>query len=236
MCRRTVAILAGAAVWGSVSTGCTTSVVRRGVERRVERRLHHELGPAEKYRVRIRGTRDPELVLGRAHRVEIEGRKVLAKNQIRIEMLRLTLEDLRYEGGEPYFVSVRRSDLEVEVTDTALNEYLRTYHARYDPEIRCEQGRVNVRIVYPFLGKPTPIRAIGRFVIREGRQLLFDAETVDLSFIDQPGFGEQFVEDRVNPLLDLGRIDFPARLETVEVLPGRIRAHGTFALHPAPEN
>lgn len=236
MFRRTDAALAGIAAWVLLYTGCSTSVVRRGVERRVERRLHGELGPAEQYRVRIRGTRDPELVLGRAHRVEIEGRKVLAKNQIHIELLRLTLEDLRYEGGEPYFVSVRRSDLEVEVTDAALNEYLRKYHARYDPEIRFEPGRVSVRIVYPFLGKPTPIRAAGRFIIREGRQLLFDAETVDLTFIDQPGFGEQFLEDRVNPLLDLGRIDFPARLETVEVLTGRIRAHGTFALHPAPED
>ena len=38
------------------------------------------------------------------------------------------------------------------------------------------------------------------------------------------------MEDRVNPLLDLGRIDFPARLESVQVEQGRIRAEGSAAL------
>jgi hypothetical protein len=208
-------------------SGCSTAVVRRGVERRVERRLTDILGPAEKYRVRIRDTRDPELVQGRARRVEIEGTKIRAKSQILIDSLRLVLVGLRYEGGEPYFVSVERSDLDVEFTDDALNKYLREYHARYDPDVQFSLDRVSVKMVYPFLGKPTTIRATGRLVLKDGQQLLFDADSADVSFLNQPGFGERFVEDRVNPLLDLRRIDFPARLEEVQVFEGRIRAHGS---------
>ena len=196
----------------------------------MEKRLVDLLGPAERYRVRIRETRDPELVRGRARRVEVEGDRIFARQQFHLDSLRLTLIDLRYEGGEPYFISVRRSDLEIEFTDTALNQYLKAYHARYEPEFHFEPEVVHARMVYPFLGKPTPIRASGRLVIQEGRRLLFKADKADVSFINQAGFGERFVEDRVNPLLDLTRIDFPARLESVEVLQGRLRARGTAAL------
>jgi hypothetical protein len=96
--------------------------------------------------------------------------------------------------------------------------------------VELDPDRVTVRMLYPFLGTPTPIRATGRFFVREGRTLLFDAESADVSFINQPGFGERFVEDRVNPLLELDRLDFPARMESVQILDGRIRAWGSAAL------
>jgi hypothetical protein len=210
--------------------GCRTTVVRRSVERRVERRLATILGPAERYRVRIVDTTDAELVTGRARRVEVRARRVYARNDLLIDSLLLTLDDLRYEGGDPDLVSVRRSDLQVEVTDEALNSYLRASQARYHPVVHFGADQVEVTVTYPFLGTPTVIHATGRFVIREGRQLLFDAEKADISFLNQPGFGEKFVEDRVNPLFDLRRIEFPARLESVQLLPGRLRAYGTAAI------
>jgi hypothetical protein len=214
----------------AILAGCSTTVVRKGVERRVERRLHSVLGPAERYRVRIKDTRDSELVLGKARRVEVEGDRIRAKGQFLVESLRLTLTNLRYEGGEPYFVSVERSDLQVEFTDQTLNEYLSAYHPRNEPHVTFHPDVVTVRMVYGFLGKRTPITATGRLVVEDGLRLVFDAEKVDTSLINTPGFGEKFVEERVNPLLDLSRIEFPARLESIQVLEGRIRAHGSATL------
>lgn len=213
-----------------LSGGCTTGVVRRKVERRVERRLPGLLGPADRYQVRILDTRDAELVKGRARRVELEGDRIRARGQMLVDSLRLTLLDLRYTGGERYPVSIGRSDLQVEFTDDALNEYLAAYQARYQPSVRFEPDRVHVRMVYGFLGTPTPISAVGRFQVEDGVRLVFDAEKVDLSLINQPGFGERFVEERVNPLLDMTEIDFPARLESVTVLDGRIRACGSATI------
>ncbi|MBM3459230.1 MAG: DUF2993 domain-containing protein, partial [Armatimonadetes bacterium] len=212
--------------------GCSTVVVRRGVERRVERRLGDLLGPAEGYQVRIRGSRDPDLVRGYARRVEVRGRGILARGQLRVERLDLTLEDLRYEGGEPYFVSVGRSELEVEFTDAALNRYLSEYHGRYQPSVRFLEGQVEVRMLYRFLGAPTPLRAVGRFQVEEGKKLNFEALEADVPFIsaDQPEFRRRFVQDRVNPLLDLTRLEFPAQLESVELSPGRLKARGTANL------
>jgi hypothetical protein len=227
---RSVARLAVLLAAGVLASGCGGNVVRRSVERRVERRLTSVLGPADEYQVHIRDTPNAELVQGRARQVEISATRIHAREQFEVERLHLTLSDLRYDGSEPYFVSVRRSDLELEFTEAAVNGYLTKFQARYAPTVRFEADRVRVSLVYPFLGKPTPIQATGHFTIQEGRRLLFVAESADLSFLNRPGFGEKFVEDRVNPLLDLRRVGFPARLESVQVLPGRLRARGTAAI------
>jgi hypothetical protein len=205
-------------------------VVRRGVERRIARRLNSEIGPAERYRVRIRDTRDPELVLGRARRVEVEGRRIMARGRFLVDLVRVTLVDLRYEGGETDFLSIGHSDLELEFGEVALNQYLQTYHARYQPEIHLLPDRVNVRIVYKLLGKPTPLSATGRLVVEEGQRLMFAAESAEVPFIQDPAFARRFVQDRVNPILDLGNIDFPARIESVVVSQGKIAARGSASI------
>lgn len=215
-----------------LASGCRTSLVRRGIERRIERKLESRVGPADRYRVRILKTRDSELVLGRAHHVEIEAENVFARHQIRVAWLRMRLFDLIYEGGEPSFVSIKHSDVEIHFTEQALNDYLDTYHRRYSPEVRLNGDRVHVQMVYNFLGKPTTLVASGRFLVQDGTRLVFDADTADVAFLNTPGFGEKFVEDRVNPLLDLTRIDFPARLESVEIREGRLRAKGTAHILP----
>jgi DUF2993 family protein len=199
-------------------------------ERKVERRLAQRLGPAEKYDVHIRGTRETKLLRGRADRVDIEGRKIRAQGRFLVDSLRITLLDLRYGRGEP--VTIGNSELEVEFTDDALNQYLKTYHNRHQPEVNFDPGRVGVRMVYEFLGSPVPVHATGRLVIQEGRQLVFDAESTDFGSCKTPEAGERFVEERVNPLLDLTEIDFEALLESVEVLEGRIRARGKAAVRP----
>jgi hypothetical protein len=200
------------------------------VERRLERRLNGLLGPAESYRVRILDTRDAELVLGRAHRVEVQGTRIHLRRQLMLERLGITFFDLTYEGGDPDILAVRRSDLEVEFTDAALNDYLKENTPRFEPEVRFTPDVVTAKIVYPFLGIPTPISATGAFEIREGRLLYFRADKADVTFLNTPGFGERFIEDRINPLLDLSRIDFPARLESIQVFQGRIRARGSAAI------
>lgn len=220
----------GAAGIGLMCGGCGTTVIRRSVQRRIAARLRTWLGPAERYSVRIAGSRDAELVLGRARRVEVEGVRILAREEFMVERLKLTLTDLRYEGGEAEFLSVRRSDLELEIAEEPLNRYLRNYHGRYQPSIRLHPDRVEAGIVYGVLGPPAPMKAIGRLEVEEGKRLLFRAESAEVPLITDLAFACRFVEERVNPVLDLTEVEFPARLESVQVLAGRLRAHGSASL------
>lgn len=232
MIRRNVLMGASAAF---VLSGCATNVVRKNVERKLKSRLVDWIGPADKYQVKITETRDPELVLGRARRVEIIGRKIRANEGFSVEWFHLTLQGLRYDGEAPYFVSVEKSELELELSEADVNQYLATYQARYHPEVSLKPDELLVKMTYPFLGSPTHLRAAGKFAIKNDTQLVFDARTADVSFLNKPGFGERFVEDRVNPLLDLGRVKFPARLESVQILEGRLRAKGIAILPPPPD-
>lgn len=213
-------------------SGCTSRIVRRKVEKRLQQRLASILGPADLYQVRFTGTPDAELVRGRARQVDVLGTNIRIKNQFTLDNLRLKLVDVRYEGSEPYFVSIRRSDLEVEFTDEALNQYLQQAEAKYQPSLRFEAGRVRARMLYPFLGQSTPITAVGHFEIEEGKRLLFRAEEARVPFIPltDPNAAREFVDKQLNPLLDLGRLEFPARLESIQLMPGRVKAIGTAAL------
>jgi hypothetical protein len=160
----------------------------------------------------------------------VEGRRIHARGQMLVDSMRLVAENIQYTGREPYQVAVQHSDLQVEFTDDALNEYLKAFQPQYQPEIRFDPDRVHVKLVYPVLGAPTPMSGSGRLVVEDGTRLVFKAESVDLSILNRPGYNEKFVEERVNPLLDMRDIDFPARLESVAVLDGRIRAHGSASL------
>lgn len=228
--RHSVACLLGVALLGLVLAGCSTSVVRRGVERRIAKRLHAEIGPAEKYRVRIRDTRDPELVLGRARRVEVEGHRILARGRFLVDRVGVVLEDLRYEGGDTDFLSIGHSELELEFGEEALNQYLQAYHARYQPEIHLLPDRVSVKMVYKLLGAPTPLSASGRLVVEEGSRLVFAADSAEVPFITDPAFARRFIQDRVNPVLDLGNIDFPARIESLVISQGKVAARGSASI------
>ncbi len=229
-----LAAVAAAATMGcaALCAGCRTSLLQREAERKLESRLGDLLGPADHYRVRIRRTPNGDLVRGRVRRLEANGTGVFARRQIHLESLALVLDEVRYDGTRPFLVSIGRSELSVTFTERAFNDYLQLRHARYDPVVGFEDGTVRVRITYPFLGKPTVIRAVGRLVVQDQQRLVFDADSVDTSFLNAPRFGEKFVEDRVNPLLDLARIGFPARLEGVDVLRGRVRARGVAVIPP----
>ncbi len=219
------------------STGCSTAVVRRSVERRVVARLPEILGPAEHYRVEIRGSRDPELVRGRVKHLEIEGIGIRAREQFDLRRLTLSIDGLRYEGVEPYVVSIEQSRLVIEFTDQALNDYLQARRARYEPRVRFGHDRVEVALTYPFLGKPTPLTAAGHFRIEDGKRLVFVATEAQVPFLpNQPEFQHKFVEERVNPLLDLGRIEFPARLDSIRLSPGLLTAQGSAVVPRPPDS
>jgi hypothetical protein len=225
---RWLALLVLVCAGAQTLAGCTTTVVRSSVERRVERRLSSLVGPAAWYRVRILGTRDPDVVQGRARRVEIEGRRIRALEQVTLENLKLSLFDVQYDPEELYRFTVRRSDLEIEVTDRALTQFLQKRLPRYRPYVEFEPDQVLVSMQYRLFGTPSTLKARGRLVVEEGRRLLFEAE----NHPDDAAATavEQVLGEKLNPLLDLTGLDIPCRLEYVQVMDGRLRAHGTAAL------
>jgi len=227
MARRWWLGFALALVVATVSSGCSTRIVRRNAEKRLARRLEEFLGPAEKYRVRIYGTTDAQLVAGRVRRLVFEGYRILARGVLPVEYLWGELREIRYVGGEAELLEIRDSDLAVEFSEAGLNRYLREHHGRYQPELTVLDGTVRATILYRIAGTPAPIAAVGRLVVVDHQRLDFRAEQVETPLPIHPDSARSLLEEIVNPIVDLRRIDWPLRLDTVRVEQGRIMVHGS---------
>jgi hypothetical protein len=210
--------------------GCATHFIRPHAERRIAHQLVDLIGPAERYRVRIRETSDAALVAGHIHCIEVDGWNVDAGRQIELESLHLELHDLRYHPAPEETLSVGESHLVLQLTEQALNAYLRRQNPDSPIEITLNGGTVTLKGSMSLLGVPTPLVATGRLEIVEHTRLDYRVETVHLSDDPIPGIGPEYVESHLNPLLNVSRLHLPLRLDDVEVQPGRLVVRGSASL------
>jgi hypothetical protein len=218
-----------------VSSGCSTRLIRGHAEKRIAARLRTLIGPADDYRVRIFDTKDAELVVGSIRRLEVDGTNVLAGRLIRLDALRVRARGIRFSGGRGDLVDVRESLVEVEISEDALNTYLQREHRREEAHVRLNDGTVTLFGNVKLLGVRAPIETTGRLVIAEGRQIVYRAEHVSAPTLRLPGTGADFVERQVNPLVDMARLNWPVRLETIAVSGGKVILDGTLDLPLADE-
>jgi hypothetical protein len=225
--------------WGRVLTllatiiplaGCSTRLIRGRAEKRIEQKLEELIGPADSYKVRVRRTKDGEIVVGRIRRIEIDGRHVHAGEQIELESVHIVLEDLRYHAPPEERVSVRNSQLVIHLTETALNDYLHRQQKDSQPEVHLNDGTVTLKGMIRLLGVPTPFETEGRLEVVDGRRVEFRAERLPTDIDATPGIGNEYVELRLNPLIDVARLKLPLRLDSVNIQSGRIIVRGAAYL------
>jgi hypothetical protein len=210
--------------------GCSTRFVRGRAERRIQHKLADIIGPAERYQVRVRGTKDAEIVAGRLRRIDVDGWNVHAGNQIDLESFHLELHNLRYHAPPDESLTVGQSQLEIQITEPALNRYLRRQNPDNQPEITLDSGRVTLKGNMRLLGIDTPLVTTGSLEIVDHTQVNYRAETVRLGAEPIPGIGTEYVEKHLNPLLNVTRLNLPLRLDEIEVQPGRLIVRGSASL------
>jgi hypothetical protein len=180
--------------------------------------------------VRIEDTRDAELVLGRLRRIHVEGQNILVAGVIRIDRLEMEAHGVRFRGGPDRLERVDWSRLAVEIAETALNDYLTTARRKEEAHVTLEEGEVALKGVLRLLGTPVPVETRGTLVIARGSQLLYQAREVHAPTLQLPDRGIPFVERQINPLVDVSRLDWPVRLESVEVHAEKIVLVGALDL------
>src|SRR5262249_3973815 len=142
-------------------SGCSTRFVRGRAERRIAHKLEDLIGPAERYRVRVTGTKDAEIVAGRLRRIDVDGWNVRAGDEIDLESFHLELYNLRYHAPPGEALTVGDSHLEIQITEPALNSYLRRQHPENHPDITLDAGRVTLKGTMRLLGVDTPLVTTG---------------------------------------------------------------------------
>lgn len=217
------------------TTGCSTRLLQRTVERRLRNRLTTLIGPAERYTVNISGTDDSDLVLGRVRRLEVTGTGVLIGGELPLERFEMRLQHLRYTGASPDLVSVRESELSVELLQAALNAYLAEEQKDKDVRARFDaDGRLVLDMTLKLFGVPTRLVATGRLELEGDKRIVFRADSVEAPNAPLLGVGKTLVERQFNPLVDMQALHVPVRLKSLAVVDGRILLHGEADLPPDP--
>lgn len=214
------------------ATGCSTRFIRGRAESRITESLEDLIGPADRYRVKVRNTKDAEIVVGRLRRIEIDGWHVRAGEQIDLESVHLVLQNLRYHAPPDERISVGDSDLVIHLTEASLNDYLRRQHPDSPTVVHLNDGTVTLKGTFRFLGVPTPIETDGRLEVVEHSRVEFRADRVRLAIDPIPGFGKEYVEKRLNPLIDVVRLKLPLRLDSIQIQCGRMIVRGAAFLPP----
>src|SRR2546422_555014 len=155
---------------------------------------------------------------------------VRAGEQLELESLHLELNDLRYHAPPNEALTVGESLLVIHLTEAALNDYLRRQHPKSPTEVVFHDGTVTLKGTMRLLGVPTPVETSGRLEIADGTRVEYRADTVRFSADSAPGTGAEYIEKRLNPLLDVTRLNLPIRLNGIEVQPGRLVVRGTASL------
>jgi LmeA-like phospholipid-binding len=217
---------------GVATTGCSTRFLQRTVERRLRNRLTSLIGPADRYTVSISGTDDSDLVLGRVRRLQVSGVGVLIGGELPIERFEMRLEHLRYTGASPDLISVRESELQVDLLQSALNDYLAEGRKEKDVQARFVDGRLVLSMTLKLFGVPTRLVATGRLELEGDKRIVFRADTVEAPNAPLLGVGKTLVERQFNPLVDMDALHVPVRLKALSVVDGRILLRGEADLAP----
>jgi hypothetical protein len=225
-------LAAGLLAGSLLLTGCSTRFIRGRAERRITDRLEELIGPADEYRVRVRRTKDGEIVVGRINQIDIDARHVRAGQQIELETVHLALRNVRYHAPPEERVSVGSSELVIHLTEAALNDYLRRQHPNSQPVVHLNDGTVTLKGTLRLLGLPTPIETEGRLEVVERTRLEFRASSVRLAIDPIPGIGREYVENQLNPLVNVARLKLPLRLDSVQIQCGRMIVRGAAYLPP----
>src|SRR5262249_14403433 len=94
-------------------------------------------------------------------------------------------------------------------------------------------GAVRVKASPGMLGIGAPVEVEGRPLLGGETAIAFDASRVAVLHLGLPEFALRRLEERINPLVDLGGLPFPLRLSEVRVEKDKAVVAGSATLNPA---
>ena len=210
--------------------GCVTREAERIAERRVNALLPQYLGPADRYQTRVRDTASG-LLRGRMRHVHVEGRRVRVSDDLTLDNLTLDLANVSVDTRAKRLKSIEAIAFTATLGEAGANRYLRARRADL-PElsVRFRPGEATVRARPEFAGVSLPIPLVVRGTLTPrpgGAQLDFTPSGAQVSVVPIPGGVVRFAAERLNPLVDLGVLKLPVRVEAVEVREGTLFLRGT---------
>ena len=218
-------LAAGLAAFGSA--GCAGRLVTSAVQNAIERRLPELIGPAQSYSVAVHGS-TRGIMRGRISEVSAQGKGVWAQPDLCLDVLDIRMKDVVADPETESVKSVGEVVFSAAISQESLNRYL----ARTRPDVwsvELVEGEMVVQ------GRPKVWRLsadvrLNGHLVPKGDKLYFQVDRLQVAGLTTPSIAAGIVEDRINPVLDLGGTKFSPELKSATIAPGVVRVTGTAHL------
>jgi len=210
-------------------TGCK-STVENEAGKRLNAMLPEILGPAQKYSTNVDADSAGAILRGRFRQVSIEGLGVIVNPKMTIDRLQLRFAEVEVDTKAKKLRSIGSATFSCSLSGENLNRYV----VAQRPDInglRASLTRDAIRIDAapqdPFKLVAVPVAVEGKLIPHGAAKLDFRPDMAKVAALSIPRFALDFVEARLNPLVELSGLAVPVKVETATVKDGYLTITGT---------
>lgn len=198
-------------------TGCVGGIIRSKIAEGIEESLPQYIGPAKKYTVKASGPSEP-MLRGKFEHLHIEGVEVQISQNLTVDRLEVDMDKVEADPNTRQIRSVASTVFKAEVSEKYINTYICA--ARPDIEgltLDLKEGKLTVTARPSVLGIGVEFKVTGKPIIAGKDKINFVADSASLAKLPIPALVVNKVLDRMNPVLDLGEMQFPVALTNIAI-------------------
>ena len=223
-CLVVAAILLGVGLWAGYRYA--SGLVERRIEREVAARIPSVIGAQGEYKVTaaagLAGAAG-----GRIESVRIEGRDVRLKSGIKLKQLDATLSGIRMDRAKRAITKIEKAEFTASITGDELNAFLSRKYPDIPSRAVLHDGYVTVTARPRVRGVRMRVEADAAMEIEDGTRLVLRVRKVASGGLAAPDIARRYIEQRLNPVLDLSSLGFKSHLTSVTIRPDAVTLSGT---------
>jgi len=200
------------------------------IEKEVAARLPKLIGRAESYTV-VAHTNLLELSQGRIGSIDIHGERVDIDGQMTLQSLDANLKDIRFDLGTRTPTRISSAQFSASMGPKDMTDY---FSSRYPDVagrgITLHDGYLTFAAKPEVGGFSLSLNADAKLHILDAARLVVDVTSVSAAGIKVPRIAGQYIEEKLNPVLDTNDWGVKASLDSVDVTPKAVTIRGKIEL------
>ena len=209
--------------------GCK-STVENEAGKRLNALLPEYLGPAQKYTTKVDADSTGAIMRGRFRKVQIEGIGVQVNPKMTIDRLQLNFAEVAVDTKAKKLRSVGAATFSCSLSAENLNRYVQAQRPDVNGlkvSLTRDAILINASPQDPFKLIAIPIAVEGKLVPHGSAKMDFKPDMAKVSILSIPSFALDFIQARLNPLVELSGMAVPVKVETAEVRDGYLTIAGS---------
>ena len=210
-----------------------SGIAERKIEQEVTARLPAAIGAGGQYKVTASAGL-LGLARGQVGSVKIESRNVILslskgklKSGIKLKQLDTVLTGIHINPADRTVTKIDRADFTASITGEELNSLIARKYPDIPGKAVLHDGYVTVAARPRIHGIKVRVETEAALEIEGGAKLVLRVRKVSSGLITVPEAARNYIEQKLNPVLDLSQHGFRGRLTSVTIKPDAVTLRGT---------